>query len=65
MRKITVVILFGGCSSEYEVSLKSATAVLENLNFEKYDVLLLGITREGQWLQYSGSIDHIQDDTWH
>lgn len=65
MRKITVAILFGGCSSEYEVSLKSATAVLENLNFEKYDVLLLGITREGQWLQYSGSIDHIQDDTWH
>lgn len=65
MKKITVAILFGGCSSEYEVSLKSAIAVLENLDLEKYDVLLLGITREGQWLQYGGSIDQIQDDTWH
>ncbi|USG67866.1 D-alanine--D-serine ligase VanG [Brevibacillus ruminantium] len=65
MKKITVAILFGGCSSEYEVSLKSATAVLENLDLEKYDVLLLGITKEGQWLQYGGSTDRIKNDTWH
>lgn len=65
MKKITIAILFGGCSSEYDVSLMSVTAVLENLNLEKYDVLLLGITREGQWLQYGGSVDRIRDDSWH
>lgn len=65
MKKLTVAILFGGCSSEYEVSLKSTSSVLESLCLEKYEVILLGITREGQWLRYTGNIESIRNDSWH
>ncbi|WP_232698068.1 D-alanine--D-serine ligase VanG [Brevibacillus daliensis] len=65
MKKITVAILFGGCSSEYEVSLKSMSSVLENIDQDKYHVILIGITREGRWLRYDGSIDRILDNSWH
>ena len=37
--KVKVVVLFGGQSSEHEVSRTSAQSVLENLNKEKYDIL--------------------------
>ena len=38
MNKIKVACLFGGCSSEYDVSLVSATSVIRNLNQEKYEL---------------------------
>ena len=60
----TVVVLFGGHSTEYEVSLQSAYSVIESLDPEKYHIILLGITRQGEWLKYSGNIRHIQDDSW-
>ncbi len=44
MRKIGV--LFGGKSGEHEVSLLSATSVIEALDREKYDVVMIGITKE-------------------
>ena len=53
MRK-TIMVLFGGCSSEHGVSLQSAQAVLEHLDRDKYQPLMVGITREGQWLCYRG-----------
>ena len=43
----TVAVLFGGKSSEYEVSLSSAYGALTNINTEKYNIVKLGITREG------------------
>lgn len=45
----TILILFGGCSSEYEVSLQSAQAVLEHLNPQRWRALPVHITRTGQW----------------
>ena len=45
----TILILFGGCSSEYEVSLQSAQAVLEHLNPRRWRALPVHITRTGQW----------------
>ena len=62
MKKIAV--LFGGCSGEYSVSLHSAAAVIRHLDGFKYDVLLIGITRQGQWFKYGGSIEKIEEDTW-
>ncbi len=47
--KIRVGILFGGRSSEHEVSLMSATSVLAVLDAQKYEVTPIGITRQGQW----------------
>ena len=41
----TVAVLFGGKSSEYEVSLSSAYGALTNINTEKYNIVKLGITR--------------------
>ena len=45
MKKIKLCVLFGGRSSEYEVSLKSAYSVLSNADREKYDILPVGITK--------------------
>lgn len=49
-KKLRVGVIFGGRSAEHEVSLTSAKAVLKALDPEKYDVSLIGITREGRWL---------------
>jgi D-alanine---D-serine ligase len=62
--KTVIAILFGGCSTEYEVSLQSAYSVISHLNQEKYEAHLVGITREGTWLCYEGDIDRIPEDTW-
>ncbi len=49
-KKIRVGLLFGGRSAEHDVSLTSAKAVLAALDYTKYDVTLIGITRQGRWL---------------
>ena len=61
---INVLVLFGGQSTEHEVSLKSATNVLNKLNPEKYNVIKVGITKRGQWLLYEGDIKNISDGSW-
>ena len=50
MKKLRVGILFGGRSGEHEVSLLSAASVLHAINKEKYEVVPIGITKEGRWL---------------
>ena len=65
MQKRTVAIIFGGHSPEYDVSLKSAYSIINAVNRDKYDVMLLGITREGKWYKYTGSVDDIPKDEWH
>jgi D-alanine-D-alanine ligase len=50
MNKLKVGILFGGRSGEHEVSLLSAASVLKAINKAKYDVVPIGITKEGRWV---------------
>src|SRR5262249_9897513 len=50
MKKLRVGVLFGGRSGEHEVSLLSAASVLKAINPEKYEVVPIGITKEGRWL---------------
>ena len=50
MSKLRVGILFGGRSGEHEVSLLSAASVLNAIDKNKYDVVPIGITKEGRWL---------------
>lgn len=64
MNRKTIAILFGGCSDEYEVSLQSAYAVTEHFNEEKYQMILLGITRQGEWKLYQGERERIAAGTW-
>ncbi len=63
--KKTVAILFGGQSSEYEVSCVSAANVAENLDKNLFEPLLVGITKDGKWWIYSGSTDDLRNHTWH
>ena len=62
--KPCIAVLFGGCSDEYPVSLQSAQAVLEAVDREKYQVCMLGITREGRWYRYEGPLEAIGSDRW-
>lgn len=64
MKRKVIAVLFGGCSSEYDVSLKSASAVIQSIDTKKYDVVPVGITRQGAWYRYGGPIERILDDTW-
>ena len=57
MSKLNVCVLFGGISPEHKVSLRSAEAVLNNMDPEKYNILPVGITEAGQWILY-GSNDY-------
>jgi D-alanine-D-alanine ligase len=50
MRKLRVGILFGGRSGEHEVSLLSAASVLNAIDKDKYEVVPIGITKDGRWL---------------
>ena len=49
-KKLRVGILFGGRSGEHEVSLLSAASVLKSIDRDKFDVVPIGITKEGRWL---------------
>ncbi len=62
--KKTVAILFGGESSEYEVSCVSAANVAENLDKEIYDPILVGITKDGKWWIYKGTTDDMRNHVW-
>lgn len=48
--KVRVGILFGGRSAEHEVSLMSAQSVMSALDPERYDIVMIGINKQGQWL---------------
>ncbi len=48
--KLRVAVIFGGRSGEHEVSLASATSVMDNLDRSKYEVIPVGITKDGRWL---------------
>ena len=62
--KVKLCILFGGPSSEYEVSLRSAASVLSHLHTEKYEVFTVGISRKGEWFRFFGSYAQIEDGSW-
>lgn len=62
--KKKIAILFGGKSTEHEVSRVSAASVLRNIDISKYDVYPIGITKAGEWLEYKGSIDKIENGEW-
>jgi D-alanine-D-alanine ligase len=53
MKKLRVGVLFGGRSGEHEVSLLSAASVLKAINRKKYEVVPIGITKEGRWVTSS------------
>jgi D-alanine-D-alanine ligase len=63
MNKKTVAVLFGGQSSEHEVSCVSATTIISNINSNLYNIIMIGITKDGRWLKVS-SIEDIKSGEW-
>lgn len=59
MRRLKIGILFGGCSEEHGVSLKSAREVAKSLDTEKYEPFYVGITKDGAWKLCDGP-----DENW-
>ena len=62
MKKLCVI--FGGQSPEHEISRKSVTSVLNNLDKEKYEITVIGITKNGAWYLYTGDYKNIEDGSW-
>lgn len=63
-KRIKLMLLFGGVSSEHEVSRVSAASVLEHINRNKYDIIKVGITKEGKWMQTEAEPAAISDGSW-
>ena len=59
-----VVLLFGGMSSEHEVSCASVGNFVDHIDRSKYEVLTVGITKEGRWLYTEAASAQIADGSW-
>ncbi len=64
MAKTTIAVLFGGVSSEHDVTRMSATSVLNNLDKEKFNVLAVGIKKDGSWHLYPGPTEGLCTGEW-
>ena len=62
--KMCVVVLFGGMSSEHEVSRVSAGTVVTNMDRSKYEVMTIGITKAGRWLYTEATTAQMADGSW-
>jgi D-alanine-D-alanine ligase len=56
-RKIRVAVVFGGRSDEHDVSLRSARTIIDALDNDRYDVVPIGISREGRWIANGDPMD--------
>ena len=63
MAKLRIALLFGGVSSEHDVSLLSASSVIRNMP-EDIEIIKIGITKKGRWLFFPGHVSEIEDGTW-
>lgn len=57
-------VLFGGRSGEHEISLMSGASVINAIDKGKYEVVKIGITREGDWYLFDGPEEEIEDGSW-
>lgn len=63
MGKSNIAVIFGGQSSEHDISCISVQTVAKAINQEKYDITYIGITKEGHWL-LADSLESIADGSW-
>lgn len=60
MNKIKIGVIFGGMSTEHDVSIVSGTSVIQNLDREKYDVYPIYVSKDGKWFKYIKQIEEIK-----
>jgi len=60
-----IAVFFGGCSTEYNVSLQSAYSIISSIDAKRYEPVLVGIDRHtGEWFWYRGEIEKIESGCW-
>ena len=63
-RPLCAALLFGGLSSEHEVSRVSAVTFAEHMDPERYELIKIGITKEGRWLYTEATSAQMADGSW-
>jgi len=63
--KKKICVIFGGESTEYEISLRSAYSLLTKLDKDLYDIITVGIRKDGKWFLYDGDYDKIISNEWY
>ena len=61
MSKKRIAVIFGGASSEHEVSRLSSAYIINSIDKEKFDVVTIGITKDGRWFLTNAPTDKIVD----
>jgi D-alanine-D-alanine ligase len=64
MDKLAIGVLFGGQSGEHEISLMSVTSIIRAMDKSKYEIIPIGISKNGKWHVFMGDIQKIEDGTW-
>ena len=65
LNRINLCVVFGGVSTEHDISLLSAASVIKNLNRDKYNILPVGITKDGAWFYLPNlNLDAMANDAW-
>ncbi|MCC8073209.1 MAG: D-alanine--D-alanine ligase [Clostridiales bacterium] len=62
--KKTLGIIFGGVSSEHDISCVSAKSIIENIDYTKYNIVLIGITKNGKWFIFNDDVNLLPNDRW-
>ena len=60
MNKLKIGVIFGGMSTEHDVSISSGTSIIKNLSKEKYEVLPIYISEDGKWYKYTKNVEEIE-----
>ena len=60
MNKLKAGVIFGGMSTEHDVSISSGTSIIKNLSKEKYEILPIYISEDGSWYKYTKNIEEIE-----
>ena len=60
MKKIKAGVIFGGQSTEHEISVISGSSVIKNLNKEKYQICPIYISKEGNWYKYTKPVENVE-----
>ncbi|MFV0503661.1 MAG: D-alanine--D-alanine ligase family protein [Lachnospirales bacterium] len=61
MSKLNVVVIFGGVSTEHDISKRSVNLIINNLSIDKYNIIPIYITKDGKWFMYEGPIRNAVD----
>ncbi len=64
MEKLKIAVIFGGCSPEHGVSLQSAHSVLSSMDKSRFEPVMVGVSKEGDWFLFDGPVDKIPGGRW-